>query len=195
MWGGGANLINHVYTLQNPDQAHLFESIYWEQYKKAMALSGVVPLSVALPLPPPDSTAVAAINMSAEVPPQAAIKQEPQLTSAPEQEYKTSASQNGIKEEEEEEAEEVQMEVDEPREEMMVVKCEIESGGTALEPGEFVPGQSSSATTTEGKRSNCSSSRDGDSNSMEQKNNTLMENEYNESRCSTGSNDDMWRPW
>lgn len=49
---------------QNPDQAHLFDSIYWEQYKKAMALSGVV---APIHLPPEALPTTTAINIGGDV--------------------------------------------------------------------------------------------------------------------------------
>lgn len=166
----------------------MFESIYWEQYKKAMALSGVV-----LPVHPPPP-AQSAINMALDVVAQpVTIKQEP--IPIVEQEYKVQGSPKPIPSCPAEEPEAVvdaspapikdeAMEVDERKEEAPVVASDDH---TRIEPVDILPGNSSEGLAR---------AEEGSTSSEQLQKNNLVENEQNaESRCSTGSNDDMWRPW
>lgn len=79
------------------------------------------------------------------------------------------------------------MEVDGPKEELNG-KSGVTNGAERVES---VPGSSSS----EGNNSSPTVDEEK-AQLIEQQKTNLMENEHNaDSRCSTGSNDDMWRPW
>lgn len=154
-----------------------------------MALSGVV-----LPVHPPSHQTVPTVpvNMAMDViSPPVLIKQE-HIVPLDQEEYRTETSPNTnancLPEESKEEVareqiKEEAMEVDEVREETRVKSDDnLDVGRDDVIAGNST--ESISGPEEEGR-------------SLEQQvKNELMENERNaESRCSTGSTDDMWRPW
>lgn len=147
-----------------------------------MALSGVVVPPTAHQ--PPPSTG--AINMAVDLPEPGDIKQKGVLES----DFKSNGSPKAMERQLVVSSDAIKaepMEVDGPKEELNG-KSGVTNGAERVES---VPGSSSS----EGNNSSPTVDEEK-AQLIEQQKTNLMENEHNaDSRCSTGSNDDMWRPW
>lgn len=166
-----------------------------------MALSGVIiPPTAIQPVIGGGGVGVSpvAVNMALDLPPPAVVKPEPVPMIGElhlQEQYKLSASPKAVEEQKSQQEQQIKeeeaMEVDEPKEEP---KVEVPSNG--LEPGEIVPGHSAEDDNRSKEQKEQDEEDENQSLENQQKKNNLMENEYNaESRCSTGSQEDMWRPW
>lgn len=199
---------NYLFIQQNPDQAHLFESIYWEQYKKAMALTGVVPQPPFPAIPPqqqqqqqqlgPPPAAATAINMTMDTQPVPVIPPPPPMESVAMEGKSVDAFQipNGGAEERQPEGE-IKEEIKDELMEVDELKVEVDTNGnSSSEVSDQKESLESQSNTMDLKSSPEEETISTEQQQQQRQKNNLMENEGNdESRCSSSSTDDMWRPW